>query len=265
MRNTLSEFLADRRIILGRADNAVVLIHREALVGNRLFQRVVRLLGEALLIGRRCFRDLALVVLPDAGHVPSGSRSRVQLLVRNGRRRGLCLGGSCLRGLCLRGLRLRASLRRGHLGICRRQQKEPGGAQRGGCKSPRQTPSGRVVFGAVHMLSPLSGVLSKPTGLLVQSWRPIEGSIFGGTSSRPVTKMTHRRWPLGDRSGAISDPTTSECSICDVALATRAHALNYLSGVSQSAVTRGEMCRCGSSWPVPSDPLEACSCCGLPA
>jgi len=36
--------------------------------------------------------------------------------------------------------------------------------------------------------------------------------------------MTHRRWSLGDRSGATSDPTTSECSIADVAFATKAHA-----------------------------------------
>src|SRR5262249_1657144 len=114
-------------------------------------------------------------------------------------------------------------------------------ARRGGCKSPRQRPSGRVVFDVVHMLSPLSGVLSKPNGLLVQSWRPIEGSIFGGTRSRPVTKMTHRRWTFGDRSGATSDPTTSECSICDVALATRARPLNYLWSFSIGRYARGNV------------------------
>src|SRR5262245_66096002 len=56
-----------------------------------------------------------------------------------------------------------------------------------------------------------------------------------------VTRMTHTAdRSVGDRSGAISDPTTSECSIWGVAVATTAHTRNSLFRGSQSAVCAGK-------------------------
>ena len=116
MTNTLSELFADRGVILSRANNAIVFVHGEALVGNRLRHGVVRLDGELLFVGRRRCRDLALVALPDAAHLLDGRRSRIQLLVRNGRRWGL---------------RWRTSLRWVQLGVCRWERKQPLDAQCG--------------------------------------------------------------------------------------------------------------------------------------
>lgn len=86
MRNTFSELLANRGVILGCADNRIVFIYGEALVGNRLLQCGVRLSGDALFVGRWRLRDLSFVALPDAGH-PDSRRSGIQLLIRNCRRR----------------------------------------------------------------------------------------------------------------------------------------------------------------------------------
>ena len=86
MPNTLNELFADRGVVLGSTDNAVVFIHGKTLVGNRLLHRVVRLIGKALLVGYRRLRDLALITLPNGGHLTDGSGSSIQLHVRNDRR-----------------------------------------------------------------------------------------------------------------------------------------------------------------------------------
>jgi len=58
MRDALSELLAHRRIIFGDADNAIVFIDGEALIGNRLLQRVVLLLGQTSFVRGGAFEIL---------------------------------------------------------------------------------------------------------------------------------------------------------------------------------------------------------------
>ena len=82
----MSELLADRRVILCRSQDGIVFIHGKALVGHRLLQGVVCLVGNVLFVGLRRLGDFAFIALPDAGHLPQGRRSRGQLLIRNGRR-----------------------------------------------------------------------------------------------------------------------------------------------------------------------------------
>jgi len=98
MRNTFSELLANRGVILGCAYNRIVFIHGEALVGNRLLQRGVRLSGDALFVGRRRLRDPSFVALPDAGHLPDSRRSGIQLLIRNLSATVIALGVIALEG-----------------------------------------------------------------------------------------------------------------------------------------------------------------------
>jgi hypothetical protein len=63
MRNALSELLADRRVILRRPQDGIVFIHGKALVGHRLLQSVVCLVGNALFVGRRGLGDFAFIAL----------------------------------------------------------------------------------------------------------------------------------------------------------------------------------------------------------
>src|SRR6516165_3219734 len=83
MSDTLSELFADRGVVLGGTDNAVVFIHRKTLIGNRFLQGVVLLLGKALFVRRRRRRDLAFVALPDSGYLPDGHSCGIQLFVGN--------------------------------------------------------------------------------------------------------------------------------------------------------------------------------------
>src|SRR6516225_7878915 len=53
--------------------------------------------------------------------------------------------------------------------------------------------------------------------------------------------MTHHRRSVGDRSGATSDPTTSECSIWGVALATTTHTRNSFSRVLNRPFAQGNV------------------------
>ena len=70
------ELLADRGIILCRLQDGIVFIDGEALVGNRLLQGAVRLVANALFVGRRRFRNFAFIALLDAGYLPDGHGSR---------------------------------------------------------------------------------------------------------------------------------------------------------------------------------------------
>ena len=79
----------------------------------------------------------------------------------------------------------------------------------------------------------------------------------------PVTKMTHADGSLGDRSGGTIDPITSKCSIWRRRPLHEGARSEFRLLSSRSAVTCREMCRCGSSWPAPSGPLEAWSSVGL--
>jgi hypothetical protein len=47
---------------------------------------VIRLIGEALFVGRWRFGDFALIALPDAGHLPDCRRGGIQFFVRNSHR-----------------------------------------------------------------------------------------------------------------------------------------------------------------------------------
>ena len=79
----MSELFADRGIVLGGTDNAVVFIHRKTLIGNRFLQGVVLLLGKALFVRRRRRRDLAFVALLNGGDLTDSRVRGIQLFVRN--------------------------------------------------------------------------------------------------------------------------------------------------------------------------------------
>jgi hypothetical protein len=89
---------------LSCADNAIVFIHREALVSNRLRHGVVRLDGEALFVRRR-YLDLALVASrpkwPATGIAPegepgAGSSGHLPLATEVARRRSVRLPRGCV-------------------------------------------------------------------------------------------------------------------------------------------------------------------------
>ena len=77
----MNEHLADRGVVFGGTDNAVVFIHRKALIGNRFPEGVVRLVGKAFYVRRRRRRDLAFVALLDGGDLPDSRGRGIQLFV----------------------------------------------------------------------------------------------------------------------------------------------------------------------------------------
>ena len=138
-------------------------------------------------------------------------------------------------------MRLGTSLWRVHLGLCGRDQEQRAGGQCHGRKRSEQTRLRCLAFGALHKLSPLFRCPGSRAGYWFKADSRLSFLIFGRTGVFGHQNDTPPAGPSAtDPVPLANDPTTSECSIWGVALATTAHTPNSVSRVLNRPFAQGK-------------------------